>query len=255
MCVVHLRADKENDDSPVLPSAQRGMKGHVIVHPQRPENLASVLPPAMEDILAPICVIFVGSRIPSRDWLENKAKPLVVRRGYVLAALRWLKSNNFLYKDVEIDQERIKALPTDGLLPYNIQHLQPNETATSVTDRYDVGNADEVYPRPPRESDDNLTDASRQDFTRGEVPFHKVVLTDVDGNAPANQLRAAAIRHVKQKGGGYVEMPHLQQPVNEFFNPSLFPMIYPTLFPYGIGGFEDKARTRPLSLKRHVRHL
>ena len=27
--------------------------------------------------------------------------------------------------------------------------------------------------------------------------------------------------------------------MNEFCNPDLFPMMYPTLFPYGLGGFEN----------------
>jgi hypothetical protein len=82
-----------------------------------------------------------------------------------------------------------------------------------------------------------------------------VVITDVDGNAPSNEFRAGAVRHIKKKGGGYVEIPHDPTPVNEFFNPELFPMIYPTLFPYGIGGFEDIKRTTQVSMKRHVKHL
>ena len=36
---------------------------------------------------------------------------------------------------------------------------------------------------------------------------------------------------------------------------SLFPKMYPTLFPYGIGGFEDKNRKINISFKRHVKHL
>ena len=76
----------------------------------------------------------------------------------------------------------------------------------------------------------------------------------MDGHAPSNELRAAAFRHIK-KGGGYIQIPHDATPVNEFFNPNLFPMIYPTLFPYGLGGFEDRTRKTTLSMKRHVKHL
>ncbi|KAI9064807.1 hypothetical protein FKP32DRAFT_1536689, partial [Trametes sanguinea] len=229
---------------------QRGIKGHVIIHPQRPEKLATVLPPLIDDVLAPICVIFVGSVPPSREWLEKKAKPLIVRRGYVLAALRWLKENNPLYSAVQLDLERVNALPENGMLPHEVQHLNTTDSTTVVTDRYDL--TDDVTEPP---SEGLLEDISRRDLEREEVPFHKVVLTDVDGRAPMNELRAAAIRHVKQKGGGYVEVPHAAQPVNEFCNPTLFPMIYPSLFPFGIGGLEDKGRSRPLSLRRHVKHL
>ena len=51
------------------------------------------------------------------------------------------------------------------------------------------------------------------------------------------------------------EIPHDSKPMNEFFNPALFPMIYPTLYPYGLGGFEDSYHEVRVSLERHVKHL
>jgi hypothetical protein len=72
------------------------------------------------------------------------------------------------------------------------------------------------------------------------IPFQNVVITDIDGSAPSNELRAAAVRHMKKKGDGYIEVLHDVISVNEFFNSELFPIIYPTLFPYGIGGFEKE---------------
>ncbi|KAI9059154.1 hypothetical protein FKP32DRAFT_1580418, partial [Trametes sanguinea] len=243
-CVVHLRPDGDKKDGPVLPSYQRGIKGHVIVHPQRPEKLATVLPPPVKDILTPICVIFVGSERPSQEWLENKAKPLVVRRERILEALKWLKVNNPLYRDIVIDRERVDLLPENGLLPHEIQFLTSTESSDAPTARYDLN--------------DDGADLSRpyvRNLVGDEVEFGKVVITDVDGRAPSNELRAAAIRHIKRKGGGYLAIPHAPEPVNEFCNPTLFPKIYPTLFPFGIGGLEDGTRKRPISLRRHVRHL
>ena len=43
--------------------------------------------------------------------------------------------------------------------------------------------------------------------------------------------------------------------MNEFFNPAMFLMLYPTLFPYGIGGFEDRRRVVPIGLENHVKHM
>ncbi|KAK0196720.1 hypothetical protein F5146DRAFT_895093, partial [Armillaria mellea] len=87
-----------------------------------------------------------------------------------------------------------------------------------------------------------------------EVPFWNVVITDVDGGASSNNLRAAAVRHIKHKGGGYIQIPHDPEPVEEFYNLTLFPMMYPTLFPYGVGGMEDKTRIKSISLKAHIKH-
>ncbi|KAI9059611.1 hypothetical protein FKP32DRAFT_1614095 [Trametes sanguinea] len=241
--IIHLKEVKNDDNneddrdaqsrnSTRRPNLQRGLKGHIIIHPQRPERLDAVLPPSVSDIVTPICVIFVGAKPPTVQWLQENAQPLVVRREKVRAALHWLKQNNVLYKDLTIDDSRVSVLPEHGLLPLHIEHVFPNAAEDALTSRYDSSGDGEL----------DSTLAVEQD---------KVVITDVDGRAPANELRAAAVRHIKEKSGGYVEIPHGPRPVNEFCNPDLFPMLYPSLFPYGIGGCEDPSRARPLSLKRH----
>ncbi|KAJ7891998.1 hypothetical protein B0H13DRAFT_1625762, partial [Mycena leptocephala] len=52
---------KEENQDLVLASMQRGMKGHIMIYPQQPSNTASILPPSLEEITAPVCVLFVGS--------------------------------------------------------------------------------------------------------------------------------------------------------------------------------------------------
>lgn len=61
----------------------------------------------------------------------------------------------------------------------------------------------------------------------------------VDGHTSSNVLQAVAVRHFNNVEKGYFEMPHNSKAENEFCNPQLFPRLYPTLFPYGLGGFED----------------
>lgn len=79
-CIVKLQ-DHRNDVS--LPSSQRGFKGHVIIYPQTVEELSNVLPPPIDDVVHPICIMFVGPTLPSQSWLKDKAYPLVVRREVV----------------------------------------------------------------------------------------------------------------------------------------------------------------------------
>ena len=93
-CVVHLKADGQEY---VSHSAQHGVKGNLIVYPQTPSDIAKKLPPSIEDIASPICVLFIGSHPPSNEWLRDKAKPLAVRGSKVRQALLWLKHNNHLY--------------------------------------------------------------------------------------------------------------------------------------------------------------
>ena len=52
--------------------------GHMIFHLQNPGNLAMKLPPSIEDILAPICILFVGAMKLLMKWIQEHAKLLVV---------------------------------------------------------------------------------------------------------------------------------------------------------------------------------
>jgi hypothetical protein len=239
---------QEKNDKINLPNIQRGFKGHTIIYPQKAESIAQILPPSIADVCTPICVIFIGSQRPTKEWLKNQAKPLVVRREKIRTALEWLKKHNPGYEGVQIDNEVINEYPECDVLPYHIEHIKKdeNDIKDTLTSRYD--NTD------TQDSQDS-TNIGENNLKPLETVFENVVITDVDGNATSNQLRAAAMRHIKQKNGGYIEVPHDPKPVNEFFNPDLFPMIYPTLYPFGLGGFEDSKREINVSLKRHTRHL
>ena len=227
---------QEQESDSASPTAQRGLKGHTIIYPQQPDKLATVLPPTISDTLTFICVIFVGSSKLTKEWLREKAKPLVIRREKVCRALIWLRTNNPLYKDIEINEENLEALPVEDVLPYHVEHVVDNEAQDALVSRYD--NGDEQAP-----------------MAASATHFQSVVVADVDAHTPANQLSAAAVRHAKTKGKPFVQVGHGPVPVNEFFNVDLFPMLYPTLFPYGCGGFEDRKRTKRISLKEHVKYL
>ena len=253
--ILHLRDDggasvgNDDPEGSRQRNAQRGFKGHIVTYPQRPEEIAHVLPRGLQDVLTPICIIFVGSRVPTLAWLREKATPLIVRREKVERALRWLVVHNPLYAHIRVDDDAIRALPENDILPAHVERVPPSAAQEVLTSRYDEGAIDN---QDDREEESHV---SSRTIDRASVAFSKVVVTDVDGSAPANELRAAALRHIKQKGGAYLEVPHGPQPENEFCNPTLFPKIYPTLFPYGVGGFEDDRRDTPLSFQRQVRHF
>ena len=234
-------------------SAQRGIKGNLIVYPQSPSDVARKLPLSIDEITSPICVLFIGAHPPSTQWLREKAKPLAVRGNKVRQALLWLKAHNRLYKNIEIDEGLLTHLDSDPVLPFHVEHVTPSLAMERSTDGYDpsqglsfetsdTGNLDSFVPT-------NSTDVNP------EVLFASVLITDVDNAVSSSQLAAAAIRHLRRKGGGYLQIPHQPQPSNEFSNPDLFPMLYPTLFPYGIGGFDDNNRRVTVSMRRQVKHL
>lgn len=93
---------------------------HIIVYPNRPSAIATSLPLSIDDVIAPICVIFVGSKPPTQEWLQKKATPLIVRKEKVLKALEWLKIHNPLYKNIPINCEVFKDHQDGTILPFRI---------------------------------------------------------------------------------------------------------------------------------------
>ncbi|KAK0460499.1 uncharacterized protein EV420DRAFT_1267729 [Desarmillaria tabescens] len=234
---------KEENGSISLPTTQRGIKGNIIVYPQQPTKVSNMLPPSIEEITAPLCILFMGAQAPTVEWLRTRAKPLAVNGRRVRRALQWLKKHNPLYKDVILNEDMLTYLDTEPALPFSVQHIPVSEQAETLTSRYE-GPIDSTRRGVPKNGP-----------APDDTPFERVVITDVDVSTLSNKLRAAALTHVKSKGGGYIEITHDPTPVNEFNNPDLFLMMYPTLFPYGIGGLEDHSRTTPIKFQSHVKHL
>jgi hypothetical protein len=69
------------------PNTQKGMRGHTIIFPQQLQTVANLLPPSIEDVTSPICVVFVGDKPPTQKWLIEKAKPLAVRGNKVYQSI------------------------------------------------------------------------------------------------------------------------------------------------------------------------
>ncbi|KAJ7891182.1 hypothetical protein B0H13DRAFT_1625981, partial [Mycena leptocephala] len=108
--IIQLR-DEDGEADSNIPISQRGVSGHIIIYPQRPSAVARSLPPSITDIITPVCVIFVGSKPPTEEWLKKKATPLIVRKERVMNALAWLKVHNHLYRDVLIDHTVLASQP------------------------------------------------------------------------------------------------------------------------------------------------
>ncbi|TFK57774.1 hypothetical protein BDN72DRAFT_782873, partial [Pluteus cervinus] len=231
--IMQLREERKGQ-----PFHQRGLRGHIIIYPQRPETVLNVLPPPLEDVVQPIAVIFVGSQRPSDEWLRQHATPLWVRADRVRRALLWLQKNNHLYRNVSIDYAALDRLPENDILPVNLDVIQ---------DASDIEASQSTYVDEPQEQPvGNVTQPSSV--------FQNLVISDVDVHAPMADIKAATMRHVFDRKNPFLQVPRGSRPESEFHSPYLFPNMYPTLYPYGLGGFEDDSRGSPLSVKRQAKH-
>ena len=167
-CIIQLKAEETDT---VLPKTQRGMHGHVVIYPQKPDALLDVLPPSVEDICTPICVVFIGSQRSTQDWLRKHAKPLIVRRERVRAALIWLKTHNVLYRNIVIDEHSLNTFPTNDVLPAHIEVINERDAGQMLTSRYDTV--------PPTTSESNPQ-------ANNATIFDSIVVTGLSTDATAN---------------------------------------------------------------------
>ncbi|KAJ7849286.1 hypothetical protein B0H13DRAFT_1645100, partial [Mycena leptocephala] len=123
-CWIIQRKQEDNYSTPIT---QREVRGHVNVYPQQPSAIAKILPPFIDEVITPICVIFVGSNLPTSEWLQKKAKPLTVRREKVL---------NALYTDIEINASVFDGQPDETIFPFHIQHVVPTGGIRASTSSY-----------------------------------------------------------------------------------------------------------------------
>ncbi|KAM4064178.1 PIF1-like helicase [Hirsutella rhossiliensis] len=127
----------------------RHVKGHITVFPNDVQGLAAkVLPHPLVRVMDEIHVSWQGAERPGPRDLSGL---LSVRRSAVERALAWLKENNPLYGEVEIDAAEIASwgAPPHGVPPVVCERLERNEP--SARERTQTA---QVVPPSERAMDD-----------------------------------------------------------------------------------------------------
>lgn len=145
------------------------------------------------------------------QWLRDKAKPLIVQREKVWAALIWLKLNNPLYANIIIDHDYLTGLDREFVAPVKINFQKK-------FDRSFVGSSyDSVIV--------NAEDTETQDCN----VYSSVVVTDIDGkDVSSSEMTGAVFQHLKC-GSRFLQLSHGHEPSNDYTDFNLFPLLYPML--------------------------
>ncbi|KAJ6623611.1 hypothetical protein B0H10DRAFT_1786083 [Mycena sp. CBHHK59/15] len=83
---------------------------------------------------------------------------------------------------------------------------------------------------------------------------------DVENTENSLNSRKIEALHQLKAGGDFVKSPTSTETLSTHHNPDVYGMLWPTLFPYGVGMFDDPVRLRkdlglkPIMLKSHVQH-
>ncbi|KAJ7467134.1 hypothetical protein FB451DRAFT_1040509, partial [Mycena latifolia] len=156
--------------------------------------------------------------------------PFLVRRGRILRALNWLKSNNPLYSDITIDLVALAEYPADddGCVPFPIQYQTANDTIRGQNATYSGHGIDTTEAIFAENSDID-----------SQIPLSLSGTFDVNSTEIALNTRKIEAPRLLKAGGSFVKSSTTAETLSTNHNPNVYGMLWPTLFPYGVGMFDD----------------
>ncbi|KAM4056467.1 PIF1-like helicase [Hirsutella rhossiliensis] len=185
----------------------RHVKGHITVFPNDVQGLAAkVLPHPLLRVMDEIHVSWQGAERPGPRDLSGL---LSVRRSAVERALAWLKENNPLYGEVEIDAAEMASwgAPPHGVPPVVCERLERSEPSARERTR-----TAQVVPPSERAMDDE-----------GAVEIEEVLAMLRQGRDPAEGSRDVGLTCEDDDGDG-ARPEEDGDVINEVTSSGMFPL-------------------------------
>jgi Helitron helicase-like domain at N-terminus len=231
---------------------QRAASGNVCIHPHEITVLGKTLPRPMSTLYDEIVVIFAMSDNQEVTPEMFKRTPFLARRGRILRALNWLKENNPLYHNIDIDYEALAEYPEDdnGCVPFPVQYQHANETIRGQNSTYTGHGIDTTEAIFAEDIDSSDT----------QIPLSVSGTFDVENSEKALNRRKLDTLHRLKGGGSFIKSFTSPETLSPRQDHEVYGLLWPTLFPYGVGLFDDPFRMqnplgfKPIMLKSHVRH-
>ena len=164
----------------------------------------------------------------------------------------WLKTHNRLYADIEIDSAIFDLYPNDGPLP-GVEDVIIHDSKLE---------AQQVFSEESAGLSEHPAELLHNTNMPVDEPFiflEKMGVSDPEGDRlSGHTFVASALRNLVQDMTPS-SMPDLilhrsSQAIGEYKNPDLMPGMYPTLYPFGIGGFEYQDRETSLSFQSQANY-
>ena len=210
------------------------LKGNVILFTKPMQKVYAVLPPPKDELQEVLAVVFFGPTQPTID--DYKRIPLLVRHKKVVDALSWLKLNHNGYQDLFISFE-------------NLSQYREDEPPVVVEWRWSANGT-----MQPEGLSKHSQDVGEEGVAEGKCPFiiHGLTSDRLSGKT-TEQLKSLALNHMKNDGSA-LGIGHAAEPESIFNNPDLYPLAFPWLFPYGLGGVKNEKQVR-VSEAARIKHL
>ena len=226
------------------PSQPKILHGNTCAHETNVVSTASVLPLTPADINGMLSIIFIG---PGKLDLSKLGTIFRVHKQKIWSFLLWLKDHNRLYLDLPFDPSILDLYPEDGILPGLDERVtEDHDTDVHLTFSEETAGFAEHLADMLNNSDE-ISDV---------VLLEKMGVSDPEcDKIKGRAFMASALRNLIPSSS----LPDLvlhrgSIPVPEYHNPNLMPGMFPTLFPFGIGGFENTEQPSLLSFTQQAEY-
>ncbi|KAK7046361.1 hypothetical protein R3P38DRAFT_2506763 [Favolaschia claudopus] len=203
----------------VGPTGQLAARGNVCILPQDTSSFVSAMPVPLFKLRDEVCVILVGSPDAEVTLDMLRRTPLLVRRERIKQALFWLMQNNPMYADLQKDAvlTNLEEYPDyDCPLAVN-EFLRTNSAANQGSSYTEQANT-ELFDSP------------------NTFELTSTTLVDADSlQSTYQQRKLEALQRLKNKQAEFTKFPSGSTPLHTSKNPRVFGLLWPTLFPYGVG--------------------
>ena len=225
------------------PSTPRVLYRNTCAHNMNVVSTASVLPRIPSDLNDALSIVFIGDEKfdPRRIYAMFR-----VRKSKICNFLRFLKLHNKIYESIDIDLTLLRYFPDDDILPGLSERVIVHHTDT----------ANQIFSYETAGFSEHPAQHFANTAFSGDY-IERMGVADPEGhNISGREFVSAALRNLVPKFDKHHEhelpdlvLHHGADAVPEYKNPALILGMYPTLFPFGIGGFEDTTHNNALSFE------
>jgi ATP-dependent DNA helicase PIF1 len=255
--------------------------GHVVTYPQNILEVAKTLPTLPAE--SPIVLIKPYKANGDIQWTRQFSKQLRVRRAVVLRALEWLIAHHPDYANITIDMDRLNQLPVDGDVSHNLMTISGEQEQEMADGGMLLGDGRCIGEDQERGIEDEAAAAAAAQFDDLPPSFHQSTVPNIDSNTTELEMIRDRVNTFRNRAtflqnsrttqlttppptpppGGLpsnfipmMEAPHWDvHPINELNRDKrIFAMCFPSLFPTGIGDW-NQGRIRKITLTEWARHL
>ena len=227
------------------PSQPKVFHGNTCAHEMNVLSTATVLPRTIADINDMLSVVFVG---PQKFDPKLLGQMFTVRKKKIWHFLLWLTSNNRIYKNIQLDSMAMDSYPDNDILP-GIEHR--------IFEDHDT-NSTQLFSEETSGFAEHPAQLLHQN-NENESPFllmEKMGVSDADSiKISGRASTASALKNLISSGVPDLVLHRSSHAVVEYNNPDFLPGMFPTLFPMGLGGFENPLRNPKLSFETHANVL